>query len=320
VLANSLGVFARDTAPVIEVFGCIIVLVLLAARYTRRQRLWRIAALIMAAALGSILGSALAYGDQGLPGIGVTGHFRLLLRSSYYCGFSWAGVLLWILHERDIAALTALRAERERLANLGRELAEAQLQVLKAQVEPHFLFNTLAHVRRLYATRPELARVLLVDLRRYISALHPVLQHASIPLGDDAGYAQAYLRLQQLRMGERLRFLFDLDPVTLHLAVPPMTVTTLVENAVKHGLAEATAGGNITVRAAAQGGALLLTVSDDGTGLTGGHGAGVGLANLRARLHSLHGVAASLELQQRPAGGVIATVRLPLSGSGNLSP
>ena len=297
-LSESLSAFTRGIAHVVEVFGCILALSLWIGWVTRQHGRWRIAALVVAVPLGAFLGCTVAYGDQ------------VVTASLTFCGFAWAGVALWALHERDLAALITLRAERERLADLGLQLAEAQLQVLKAQVEPHFLFNTLAHVRRLYATQPDLARVLLLDLRQYMSALHPVLQHAAIPLHDDMEYARAYLRLQQLRMGQRLRFKIEAEPAALQVPVPPMTVTTLVENAVKHGLAETTAGGTITVAATARAGGLQLTVSDDGAGLKGGHGTGVGLSNLRARLRSLHGGAASLELQQGPAGGVVASLRI----------
>jgi sensor histidine kinase YesM len=224
---------------------------------------------------------------------------------------AWLGLAILLLHERERAANQALHDEVERKLDLERRMSEARLRVLQSQIEPHFLFNTLAHVRRLCRTNTPAGRAMLRHLAHYIGAAQPALRHASIPLAADVNLAVAYLNIQQIRMGDRLRFDVDLAPAAQNADVPPMTLVTLVENAIKHGLSPLAEGGEVRITARMRDDAVVVDVADSGRGFQSTIGAGVGLANIRARLVILHGAAASLELAMNTPQGVVATVVLP---------
>ena len=210
---------------------------------------------------------------------------------------------------RADAQTLALDAARR---DLEREASEAQLQLLQAQIEPHFLFNTLANVRRLYRKQPAAGVQAIDNLMIYLRAALPQVRRSESTLGEEFELARAYLALFQVRMGPRLRFAMDLPPALHHLPFPPMVLATLAENAIKHGLAPADRGGTVQLAARRAGITLEVSVIDDGVGFgtdTGGHG--VGLANIRRQLTARFGDRASLSLEQRESGGVAATLRLP---------
>jgi LytS/YehU family sensor histidine kinase len=223
----------------------------------------------------------------------------------------WLGISAWLLMESEEAAAAELHEVEARRLDAVRDLAEARLQALQSQIEPHFLFNSLAHVRRLYRTDPRAGKLTLQHLSRYLGSALRALRDPSVALEKDAGLARDYLDIQRIRLGERLTFSVDLDPDALEARVPPLTVVTLVENAIKHGVAPLPEGGNVTVAARRTGSTVRIEVSDTGRGFQRTAGTGVGLANLRARLATLHGEAAALTLQMNVPRGVIATVVVP---------
>jgi len=224
----------------------------------------------------------------------------------------WLGLAICLAHEGDLQAARTLSDEAEYQLNLGRQLSEAQLQVLQSQIEPHFLFNTLAHVRRLYRTDPDAGRTMMRHLSHYLSAALPALRETGIPLSVDLELAAAYLNIQQIRMGPRLAFALDIPASLGETRVPPMTLTTLVENAIKHGLSPLPEGGHVRVAAQADGDRVVIDVSDNGRGFHATIGGGVGLANIRARLEVLHGTLAQLSLCEATPCGVTATVIVPM--------
>ncbi len=225
------------------------------------------------------------------------------------------------------ALLRQLRAEHETTAQL-RQLAleretlrereaEAQLSALNAQIEPHFLFNTLANVKRLYETQPERGRDMLSHLIAYLRAALPGMRSTESTLGAELELVRNYLVILQMRMGERLRFGIDAAPELLLERLPPMVLPTLVENAIKHGLSPLPEGGRIDIQARRDGaGQWSVEVRDDGRGFApSSSGTGLGLANTRARLAALFGANAALELQAQAPRGVIARVRLPVAAA-----
>jgi signal transduction histidine kinase len=206
-------------------------------------------------------------------------------------------------------ALSLKAAHRE----LQREAAEAQLQLLQAQIEPHFLFNTLANVRRLYRKQPAAGALAIDNLMQYLRAALPQVRRADSTLGEEFELVRAYLELFQVRMGARLRYSLVLPAALRNVSFAPMVLVTLVENAIKHGLAPAGGGGTITVSARQDGQHGEVSVADSGVGFgpdTGGHG--VGLTNIWRQLAARHGDAASLTLEERAGGGVLARIRWPL--------
>ena len=230
--------------------------------------------------------------------------------------YALLGGMLTIVGEfyrREVASVDAMqRAEIERAA-FEREMAEARLQVLQAQIEPHFLFNTLANVRRLYDMDHAAGGKMLENLMRYLEVALPQMRDSESTLGRDAGLIEAFLRIQQIRMGHRLAFSIDVPvPLRAH-PVPPMMLLTLTENAIKHGLNPSPDGGLIRILARADGDRLTLSVADTGVGFSPGSGRGTGLANIRARLAAQFGDRASLALENNDLGGVTATIALPLA-------
>jgi len=215
--------------------------------------------------------------------------------------------------------LTAKEQEAQRRAHearvaaaeLERQVAEAWLQLLQAQIEPHFLFNTLASVKVLYDREPGDARRLLRNLRDYLEVAITTGRDRETTLGAEAALANAYASIFRVRMGERLEVRVDVPAELESARMPPLMLGTLLENAIKHGISPRAGGGRVEISAARHGDVLELKVADDGVGFRASEGTGVGLANTRARLQSLFGDHGSLDMDTNAAGGVTAVIRLP---------
>jgi signal transduction histidine kinase len=224
----------------------------------------------------------------------------------------WAiAAVAWYFFHRAAAREAALRAEAIAQRQLESGTLEARLQALQAQVEPHFLFNTLAHVRRLYRTNPVRARLMLDSFRAYLRSALPRMRGGTSTLGREIDLAQAYLDVQRVRMGRRLSVAVDVPAGLRARALPPMMLISLVENAIKHGLSPLPGGGTIAVAAAEHDGRLEVRVTDNGAGMGDDIGSGVGLANIRDRLEALFGSDAALALSPHAPSGVTATIRVP---------
>jgi two-component sensor histidine kinase len=203
--------------------------------------------------------------------------------------------------------------QRERLLAAERAAVEANLRALQAQIEPHFLFNTLANVVSLIEPAPQKARLMLQDFIEYLRAslASTRAQHSS--LGREAELMRAFLRLIQIRMGGRLTFQVEIPEALERATFPPMLLQPLIENAVKHGLEPTINGGEVVVRATAQQGFIEITVEDSGRGFQGDAQSGMGLANVRERLAGLYGPDASFLIEGRaPGPGTRVTLRVPV--------
>jgi signal transduction histidine kinase len=201
----------------------------------------------------------------------------------------------------------ALQFELER-SRLEKQAVDARLALLQAQIEPHFLFNTLANVQALVESNSPRAAEVLKSLIAYLRAAMPRLHDAQPTLGAELALVRAYLELMQMRMPDRLQFAIGADPALLGRRLPPMSLLTLVENAIRHGIDPSEQGGRIDVGAALQAGTLHLWVADTGTGMDPRAQPGTGLANLRARLQSCFGDKASLKLEERMPQGLRAEI------------
>jgi LytS/YehU family sensor histidine kinase len=219
-----------------------------------------------------------------------------------------AATLFYAARDRD--ARRRLSESHKALLEIDRQSIEVRLQLLRAQIEPHFLFNSLASVKRLYETEPQAGGRLLRSMRDYLEAAVRN-RAADAPLAEEVALARAYLRIFEVRMGDRLTVDFEIEPGLQDALVPSFMLGTLVENAVKHGLAPKGTGGTLRVSAWRREGLLEIGVSDDGVGFREHSGVGVGLANTRARLTSLFGAAGRVEIRANEGGGVTATLRLP---------
>jgi hypothetical protein len=196
---------------------------------------------------------------------------------------------------------------------LSKQAIEAELKLMQAQVEPHFLFNTLASVQFLTEIDPPKANLMLGHLLAYLRAALPQLRSDSSTLGQEVDLAQAYLSIMQMRMGPRLAFVIDVPADLRAQRFPPMLLMSVVENAIKHGLEPRAEGGTIRLEARHSGEHLAVTVVDDGHGLRDKLGNGVGLTNLRERLRALYAAGARFTLEEVAPRGARATIEIPFN-------
>jgi LytS/YehU family sensor histidine kinase len=197
---------------------------------------------------------------------------------------------------------------------LERRLLEAQMAALQAQIEPHFLFNTLALIGQLIETNPQQAAGIHAALIQYLRAAMPQMREkGGGKLGQQVDLSRAYLKIMQARMGERLRVSVDLPEELSYAAFPSMMLQTLVENAIKHGLEPKLAGGYVAIKASKIDQDLLVEVSDDGIGFDLHADDGIGLSNIRERLKILYGSKAQLIVEAPADGGARVSIRLPYS-------
>jgi signal transduction histidine kinase len=201
---------------------------------------------------------------------------------------------------------------RQRALQLEREVLASRLSVLQAQIEPHFLYNTLANVQVLTRKDPAAAEQMLTHLIDYLRSAMPAMRSTRSTLGREFQLAQAFLSIMRFRMGERLDFSVGAPPALLECEFPPTVVGTLLENAIKHGIEPSRHGGRIDLKAWHDGTHLVVEVADTGLGFSSSSGSGVGLANARERLHMLYGPRAELELVLNEPSGVVARARIPL--------
>jgi LytS/YehU family sensor histidine kinase len=217
---------------------------------------------------------------------------------------------LWreVQHLRELDALRQQKGE-----------ADLRLTVLQAQVEPHFLFNTLASVHSLIRQNPERAEATVEALVDHLRATLPKLRagvgatHAT--LAEQVELCRSYLAVMQVRMGERLKYTVDIPEELRRHPFPPLMLISLVENAIKHGIEPSRSGGNVVLSVAmathADAQQLAVSVIDDGCGLRPGAGGGIGLENIRAQLAARFGAQGVLVVRGRTVGGVAATIRVP---------
>ena len=230
--------------------------------------------------------------------------------------FFWGSVAIKILaggkRKADLAARAA--TSRADVESLERRLLEAQMAALQAQIEPHFLFNTLALIGQLIETDPPKAASIHAALIQYLRAAMPQMrQKGSGKLGQQLELSRAYLKIMQARMGERLQVSVDVPGEFTYAEFPSMMLQTLVENSIKHGLEPKLAGGHIHIRALTVGGDLQVEVSDNGVGFDMHADDGIGLSNIRERLKMLYGTKAQLIVEAPQDGGSKVSIRLPYS-------
>lgn len=228
----------------------------------------------------------------------------LALRAYFSEGRRWTD-------NRRRQELDALRAQKQQ--------ADLRLGLLQAQVEPHFLFNTLASVRALVRQDPAQAEATLDALVDHLRATIPKLRDGEAmlhsTLGQQLDICASYLALMKLRMGGRLGFAVEAEPQLRQQPFPPLLLITLVENAIKHGIEPQPGPARVEVRASVKGDRLVVSVVDDGAGLQPGLGSGMGLANVRDQLATRFGERASLSLRGLAGRGAVAEIQVPMDPS-----
>ncbi len=249
----------------------------------------------------------------------VDGWRELVFASCVAVGIGWA---LWEAIETSRMREVSLRERAEleaSVARADRERATAELKTLRAQVEPHFLYNTLSNVVSLIEREPQTARHMTERLIGYLRHTLDASRREHATVGDEFEIVGDYLEILRIRMGERLTFSLDADDAVRAMPLSPMLLQPLVENAIKHGLEPKIEGGNVAVTARTEHGALRIEIVDTGLGFgvaTDTAGSGSGLANVRARLKALYGDGARLTIDQlaAPATGTKIILFIPTQG------
>jgi signal transduction histidine kinase len=264
------------------------------------------------AAGGTLLRLLIWSGQETLSGRGYIGWFFTSLPFGVAVYFAVLGI------EHAIFYFRQSRERETQAARLSAQLAEARLGALRMQMKPHFLLNSLNALLVLVRDRDHAAATRVLEelgeiLRQVLRADRPEM----VTLDDEIEFLRRYLAIEQVRFSDRLGTSFRISPEARGAAVPDFILQPLVENAVRHGIAERVEAGMITVSARRDGEDLVLTIEDDGPGFTGrGPAAGLGLANTRERLQVLYGPRGSLTLSARESGGTVATIRLPFAPAG----
>ena len=264
----------------------------------------------------SILG--IAIGNAALRGRNPMHYLAHLSDLAPIVPFALAMALLMLvltgIGQRRAQAEVHMLRQREEFAATARLLAEARLRALQAQIEPHFLYNTLANVLSLIDTQPGQARHMLARFIDFLRASLQASRAESATVGAELDLAAAYLDVLTVRMGKRLRYRIEADDAARASTIAPMLIQPLVENAVMHGLEPKIAGGVIVVRVRVDAAGLVIEVQDDGVGIGNAPpraGGGVGMANVKARALAVHGLAAQLQLIDNPDGGASVRLLLP---------
>ena len=251
------------------------------------------------------------------PQAGASGFPVMMARALRWVAIAGAASVAYFFWLRDMAAAAGLRQVERRQAQAEKTAAAARLTALRRQIEPHFLFNTLATIRQLYQSSPDskdrgggrLLSHLLTFMRTTLASAENDLS----TLGREVDLAEAYLGVFSERMSGRLVVQVEVAAGLRDMAFPPLTLATLVENAIKHGISPAPEGGTVVIRAAVEVAGLVVEVADTGVGFSGESGSGTGLANVRARLVALYGPSAACRIAGNTPRGVVASLHVPLT-------
>jgi len=270
-------------------------------------------AMIIGATAGSFLGALIA----GIPFTVILQGRPALFIQMLFMGILFGTVISYFFFSREKISQTEalLQEEQIKRLTLEKKTLETHLRLLQAQIEPHFLFNSLSNILSLLESDPAKGRRMLEDLTRYLRASLTRAREDTTTLGQEMELVQAYLDICKVRMGERLRYSVELPGRLRDHPFPPMLVQPLVENAVKHGLEARIEGGGISVLVEETPVALRLTVSDTGLGITGDRDGGVGLTNVRERLEALYDGKGRLILEENRPSGLKVTIEIPHEGS-----
>lgn len=271
---------------------------------------WRWLALSITLPAGTAIGIGLA-----LWMIGFVDWSHSLARTTVFVGL-FCGIIATIICilSEQIENLGMEVQQRElNLVESEKHQMEAQLKMLQAQIEPHFLFNSLANVNSLIDSDPVLSKRLLGRLNDWLRIALLRARNDKSTLGDELDMLENYLQILKIRFGERLRWTIDVPEDARSLSFPPMLLQPLVENAVRHGIEPKIGGGEIVICAAIKNASLHVEVRDSGVGLIGNPNfGGAGLANVRARLATLFGEASKLSLENNANVGAMARLELPI--------
>ncbi len=323
LLLTTVG-FGQDFWSTLLFSHCVGVTICLCVMAARRWcapagAMLRTVVFIVALAVGALIGTTLGVAflrigsDDGSP---ITHLFFIRI-----VGISmiFGSIITYFFYSRGRLAASAQAIQEERIKRLSsQKLAlEADLKRLQAQIEPHFLFNTLSNIVSLMETEPEQAKAMQLDLIRYLRTALGRTRNAATTLGEEIDLVQSYLNIFKIRMGARLQVSVDIPETLKAHPFAPLLLQPIVENAVLHGLAPKIEGGSLCLRAWSEDNRLKLEVSDSGVGLAPDRRPGVGLNNVKQRLGQLFGDGGRLSISENRPAGVTAVIEVPLCLLGN---
>jgi len=302
ITANSIGLTQFSIATLVRVFY--------------RGRL-PVLGIVIAIPAGFVIGSKIASLTGGSDAAGLmlqnpAGLGRTIL-SVVLIGAVITAFFLYFSHSKGVAE--ALERERHRAAAALQAETAARLALLQAQIEPHFLFNTLANIHSLIKVDPDKASLILEQLNSYLRSSLRRTREVATTVSEELELIEALLGIAAARLGARLEYTISAPQDLRSRSLPPLLLQPLVENAIRHGIEPAIAGGKIEVEVTEKDGTLELTVKDTGVGLNENAPQGVGLANVRARLASLYGDNGKLALYTNAPQGVIAKLIVPATSA-----
>jgi hypothetical protein len=285
------------------------------------RKAWSPRRIAMQLGIGGLLGGVVGYVSKHISG--PNGASALLEVSSLMAtGVLVCGIYYWLsftivgavvnIRDRILAAETARQQAELQRSELNCKLHEARVQALQAQIEPHFLFNTLGAVQQLAECDPPLAVKLTAELITFLRATLGQIRLDHATVASEIKIIRSYLAIMQQRLGGRLSTAIHIDDAVANASIPPSMLLTLVENAIKHGIEPCRRGGSIQVEAHQMGTRLVLSVADTGAGMSETPGDGLGLNNIRERLALMYCDDASLELEENEPSGLLAKLNLPL--------
>ncbi len=293
---------------------------LLARRYRVERQTWRRAVPVHLLA-GTVISAAWAA-------------FHIVLDASFsgtLAGFKWGNLpkLIFVNLDREllvywiIVVISHATDYYQRYREGELRASQAQLQALKMQLHPHFLFNALHSISALVHSDPDAADKMIAKLGDFLRLTLDTSAAQEVPLRQELEFLNCYLDIERTRFRDRLTTQIEADPQLLDCVVPNLILQPIVENAIRHGVSQRAAHGHVEVRASRAGDALRLEVRDNGRGLPEGAeasrakqgGGGVGLANTRARLQQLYGGAYRFDIANAPAGGAVVTLEIPMHGT-----
>ncbi len=316
------GEALATTLPEWYVWGLLAPLIVALAKRVRLEHLSFSAGLkthLLASVLFALLHLGLLLGFRGLLSWQSEAAFPWLtkLGTVFAANFHWNVLTYWTILglAQAVEYYARFRAQELRASRLETELAQAQLQVLRTQLQPHFLFNTLNSISALMEEDVRAANRMLARLSDLLRIALETGGTHEVSLQQELAFLDRYLKIEQTRFADRLEVRLDIAPETLPAQVPTLLLQPLVENAIRHGIAARPGHGRIELRAAREDGTLQLHIRDDGPGIHGAaspRGAsGVGIANTRARLERLYASTHRFELRNRPAGGLEVWLSIP---------
>jgi len=267
-------------------------------------------AIILGVIIGFTIASIIISGGKVIDG--ENGRDVLISSVIYSTMIGCVVVFYFVLIAKQQSISNQLNVEKLKQVEYERMLTENNLKLLQAQIEPHFLFNTLSNVLSLIDSRPDDAKKMLENFTHYLRASLSRTRENDTTLRDEINVVNAYLNIQKIRMGKRLNFIIDVDDSLNDIPFPPLLIQPLVENSIRHGLESEIEGGNVEIKAVKENKMLSIKVTDTGKGATKLKSEGIGLKNIRARLFSLFQDDAEIKTDVNNPKGLIVTLNIPL--------